>query len=149
MYKKILVPIDGSRTSEVGLREAIRLAADSKQATIRLLHVLEPLPALQGMEVTVTDELITNMLQFGDKILEKAKAVVEDSGIRAETVFHKETQERAADGIAEEARKWNADIIVMGTHGRRGLSRVVLGSDAEAAVRSVTIPVLLVRAPDK
>ena len=149
MYRKILVPIDGSRTSELGLREAIRLGACDKRATIRLLHVLEPLPALQGMEVAVTEELITNMLQFGDKILKKAKALVEGSGLRAETVFLKKSQQRAADGIAAEARRWKADIIVMGTHGRRGLSRVVLGSDAEAAVRSAAVPVLLVRSPGK
>jgi nucleotide-binding universal stress UspA family protein len=52
---------------------------------------------------------------------------------------------RVADVILNEARKWRADVIVMGTHGRRGISRTLLGSDAEAVVRSATAPVLLVR----
>jgi nucleotide-binding universal stress UspA family protein len=52
----------------------------------------------------------------------------------------------AAEAILRDARKWGADLIVMGTHGRRGLRRVVLGSDAEQVVRMSKVPVLLVRA---
>lgn len=55
---------------------------------------------------------------------------------------------RVADVIVREARKWKADLIVMGTHGRRGIGRVVLGSDAEAVLREARVPVLLLRAPD-
>jgi nucleotide-binding universal stress UspA family protein len=62
-YKRILVPIDGSRG-----------------ATIRLLHVLEPLPALQGMEVIITETLLDNMTSFGEKILQNAQAIVESHG---------------------------------------------------------------------
>jgi len=52
-----------------------------------------------------------------------------------------------ADLIIEEARKWRADLIVLGTHGRRELSRVIMGSDAETVVRETTLPVFLVRSP--
>jgi nucleotide-binding universal stress UspA family protein len=52
---------------------------------------------------------------------------------------------RAADAIVEEAGKWKADVIVLGTHGRRGLRRALLGSDAEEVVRNASVPVLLVR----
>lgn len=145
-YKRILVPIDGSRAAEAGLREAMKLASGSRGATIRLLHVLEPLPALQGMEVIITDTLLDNMTSFGEKILHNARAMVESHGIRAETVFRKKPLQRAADGITAEIRKWKADVVVMGTHGRRGLSRVVLGSDAETVVRMSNVPVVLVRA---
>ena len=55
MYKRILVPIDGSRTAAAGLREAIRLASGAAGTTIRLLHVMDPLPAVQGMEAIITD----------------------------------------------------------------------------------------------
>ena len=146
MYKRILVPIDGSRAAEAGLREAVRLASGSRDATIRLLHVLEPLPALQGMEVIITDALLDNMTSFGEKILQNALAIVESHGIRAETVFRRKSPQRAADGIMAEIRKWKADVVVMGTHGRRGLSRVVLGSDAEMVVRMSSVPVVLIRA---
>ena len=141
------MPVDGSPAADAGLREAIRLAAGHPDSTIRLLHVLEPLPALQGMEVIITDTLLKNMTAFGHKVLENAKALVERGGIRAETVFQRRWQKRASDGIESEARRWKADVIVMGTSGRRGISRAVLGSDAEMVVRAATVPVVLVRAP--
>lgn len=147
MYKRLLVPVDGSPAAEAGLREAIKLASASRGSTIRLLHVLEPLPALQGMEVVITGALLKNMTAFGEKVLENARALVERNGVRAETVFQRRSQKRAADGIAREARRWKADVIVMGTHGRRGFSRAVLGSDADMVVRDATAPVVLVRAP--
>ena len=140
------MPIDGSRAAEAGVREAIRLASAHRDATIRLLHVLEPLPPLQGMEVIITETLLANMTSFGEKILQDARAIVESHGIRAETVFRKRPLQRAADGITAEIRKWKADIVVLGTHGRRGLSRVVLGSDAEMVVRMAAVPVVLIRA---
>jgi len=144
MYKRILVPIDGSRTAAAGLREAIRLASGGG-ATIRLLHVMDPLPAIQGMEAIITDQLIENMEGFGEKVLKNAKALVRRSGIGADAVFQKRALGRASDEIVRQARKWRADIIVMGTHGRRGVSRILLGSDAEAVVRQSPAPVLLVR----
>jgi nucleotide-binding universal stress UspA family protein len=147
MYKRILVPIDGSTAAEAGLREAIKLASTGNKSTIRLLHVLEPLPALQGMELAITGTLLKNMTAFGEKILKDAKALVERSGIRAETVFQRRSQKRPADGIEREAKRWKADVIVMGTNGQRGLSRAVLGSDAEMVARAATVPILLVRAP--
>jgi nucleotide-binding universal stress UspA family protein len=147
MYKRILVPIDGSVAADAGLREAIKLASARRGATIRLLHVLEPLPALHGMEMVITGPLLKNMTVFGKKILENAKALVERNGMRAETVFQNRSQKRAADGILREARSWEPDLIVMGTNGQRGLSRAVLGSDTETVARAVTVPILLVRAP--
>lgn len=147
MYKRILVPIDGSVGAEAGLREAIKLASGKRGSTIRLLHVLEPLPALQGREVPVTGALRKNMTALGEKILKDAKTRVERKGIRAETVFQRRVQRRAADGIEREARSWKPDIIVMGTNGQRGLTRPMLGSDAEAVAHAANVPILLVRAP--
>jgi nucleotide-binding universal stress UspA family protein len=147
MYKRILVPIDGSVAADAGVREAIKLASARRGAIIRLVHVLEPLPALQGAEKVVTGPLLKNMIAFGEEILRNAKALVERHGVRAETVFQRRSQNRAAEGIEREARSWEPDVIVMGTNGQRGLSRAVLGSDAETVARSVTVPILLVRAP--
>lgn len=145
MYKRILVSIDGSRTAAAGLREAIRLVSGNSQARICLLHVMDPLPAMQGMEMLVTDQLLENMEEFGKKILKDAKSLVQRHGIGVNAVFHKQTTGRTSDAIVRQARKWRADIIVMGTHGRRGVSRIIMGSDAEAVVRSAPAPVLLVR----
>ena len=145
MYNRILVPIDGSRTAAAGLREAIRLASGNTRATIRLLHVMDPLPAMQGMELLITDQLIENMEQFGARVLKDAKSLVQRHGIGVDTVFQKQALGRTSDAIVRHARKWRADLIVMGTHGRRGVSRIVLGSDAEAVLRTAPAPVLLVR----
>src|SRR5688572_888548 len=128
MYKRILVPIDGSVAADAGLREAIKLASARRGATIRLLHVLEPLPALHGMEMVVTGPLLENMSAFGKKVLENAKALVERNGIRAETVFQNRSQKRAADGILREARSWEPDLIVMGTNGQRDRKSTRLNS---------------------
>jgi len=145
MYKRILVPVDGSQTAAAGLREAIRLVSGSKGATIRLLHVMDPLPAMQGMEIMITDQLLENMEAFGKKVLRNAKTLVQRQGIGVDTVFQSNALGRTSDAIVRQAAKWRADIIVMGTHGRRGISRLVMGSDAEGVVRSSPVPVLLVR----
>jgi nucleotide-binding universal stress UspA family protein len=63
-------------------------------------------------------------------------------------VMYENLTGRVADFILKEAQKWRADIIVMGTHGRRGINHVLLGSDAETVVKSSAVPVLLVRAPE-
>ena len=147
MYKRILVPVDGSVGAEAGVREAIRIASAGRGATIRLLHVLEPLPALQGVKKAVTGPLLKSMTTLGEEILRKARALVERHGIRAETVFQRQSQKRAAEGIEREVRRWKPDVIVMGTNGQRGLDGPTLGQDAEAVARAVTVPILLVRAP--
>lgn len=64
-----------------------------------------------------------------------------------ETVLLETLGHRVAELIIKQAKKWRADVIVLGTHGRRGLARVLMGSDAEIVVRESPVPVLLVRAP--
>jgi nucleotide-binding universal stress UspA family protein len=78
-------------------------------------------------------------------LLAKALARVEAAGIPADTVLIDGLQGRLYEFVAGEASKWNADLIVLGTHGRRGIERVMLGSDAENILRNSTIPVLLIR----
>jgi nucleotide-binding universal stress UspA family protein len=65
--------------------------------------------------------------------------------VKVDTLLLETLGRRVADVIVREAKKWRADVIVLGTHGRSGLSRVVLGSDAELVVRESPVPVLLVR----
>jgi nucleotide-binding universal stress UspA family protein len=64
--------------------------------------------------------------------------------VEVDTVLHEPVTKRVADEVLREAKRWEADLIVMGTHGRRGVQRLVLGSDAEQVVRQAEIPVLLV-----
>jgi nucleotide-binding universal stress UspA family protein len=72
---------------------------------------------------------------------------VRGTGVAVETVLLGARGNRVADLIVKQAKKWHADLIVLGTHGRRGVARVLMGSDAEIVVRETPVPVLLVRSP--
>ena len=143
MYKRILCPIDGSETSNAGLAEAIRLA-QLQGATIRLLYVLDTM-YLQSTGYMI-GEVYEQLRASGAQLLENAKATVTATGIGVETALTDANARRVADAIVDESRAWSADVIVMGTHGRRGVSHLFLGSDAEAVIRLSTVPVLLVKA---
>lgn len=148
MYAKILVPIDGSATSERGLREAIELATRLKSQLV-LLHVVDPYPVLMEMaSVQSFEDTRQRLLTFGEETLHKARQRASESGVASESVVREASAQRAADAIVDEAAKRQCQLIVMGTHGRRGLSRVVLGSDAELVLRLAPVPVLLVRQPE-
>ena len=147
MYKKILVPIDGSPASNLGLNEAIKLAKD-QGAKLRLFHLVDEYIAVSspdGMAFSNTDDLLESLRQGGKKIIEKAEALARRNGLTPESVMLECFGGRAADFIVEQATKWRADLIVLGTHGRRGVKRLVMGSDAEQVVRTTRVPVLLVR----
>jgi nucleotide-binding universal stress UspA family protein len=146
MYKRILVPVDGSSTSNLGIREALKLAQDPG-AKIRLVHIVDELVVVSSPDagIPMMDDLIPALVDAGKKVLAKAKSVVEKAGGTAETSLIEQFGGRAADSIVAEARKWRADVIVIGTHGRRGLRRALLGSDAEEVLRTASVPVMLVR----
>ncbi len=151
MFQRILVPIDGSTTSNRGLEEAIGLAGDQK-AKICLLHVVDELlvgdaDGVAFMPANYVDEFIQALRVGGKKLLNRAEVKVRRRGIEVESVLLETFSHRVADQIIKQAKKWRADIIVLGTHGRRGLSRVVMGSDAELVLRETPVPVLLVRSP--
>jgi len=152
MFYRILVPIDGSTTSKRGLKEAIDLSSDQK-AKICLLHVVDEMIVMGAVHPTAympssyIDKFIHSLRAEGEKLLARAEAKVRKHGIEVEAVLLQTPGCRVADLIIEQAKKWRADVIVLGTHGRRGLSRVVMGSDAEMVVRETTLPVLLVRSP--
>jgi nucleotide-binding universal stress UspA family protein len=145
-YRRILVAVDGSPTSMKGLREAIRLAKDGR-AQLLLLHVVNEFYAFASLDGFAPGvDLVPALREGGQRVLAKAKAAAEKEGIRAKTLLRETLGGPAAGSIVRDARRQRADLIVLGTHGRRGLRRMVLGSDAEAVVRSSPVPVLLVRA---
>jgi len=145
MYKRILVPVDGSETSMLGLGEAIRLAKDQK-ATLRLLYVVHDFLVAGGHGAAVyTTQLRKDLREHGEEILAKAAAAVRQQGVEAETRLMETPAGSVGAMIVEDAEKWPADLLVLGTHGRRGIRRLVMGSDAEYVVRTTPVPVLLVR----
>lgn len=147
MYDRMLVPIDGSATSNDGLGEAISLAKQLGSQLV-LLHVVEDFPiALELASVASFEDSRAALHEAGRNMLDKAASQAAGSGVRSETVLNEQTAGRASDAILEQARKQRCELIVMGTHGRRGLDRVVMGSDAELVLRGATVPVLVVRHP--
>ena len=143
MYQRILVPVDGSATSTCGLDEAIRLATLTG-ARMRLVHVIDGLTFSGGMEFASVD-IFGVLVDAGARILSEAKARVEASGVRVEVFLSETFGARVCDVVIAQAELWSADLIVVGTHGRRGVGRVLIGSDAEQIVRAASVPVLLVR----
>lgn len=147
MYKHILVAIDGSRTSELALHEAIKLAKALK-GQLRLVHVVDVSGStLYNPEYPQPAELHDAMQKGGRDVLDKAAATAAAEGIEAETklIELNTLGHRITEVIAEEAEAWPADLVAVGTHGRRGLSHMFLGSVAEGIVRVSTKPVLLIR----
>lgn len=145
MYRRILVPIDSSKTAALGLREAIRVARD-QGAKLRVVHVVDKMAIIGVAEAGMNPRpVLAKLARSGRTVLDAARRSAKAAGVDAETVLFEPVTKRVADEVLREAKKWRADLIVMGTHGRRGLRRMVLGSDAEQVVRLAWVPVLLVR----
>jgi nucleotide-binding universal stress UspA family protein len=147
MYSRILVPIDGSRTAQRGLAEAISLAAELG-STLRLLNVVDARLVIGEVSAYLPpDQLLADWRAAGDRLVTEAAGAARSKGVAADTAVRCDPALRVCDVILDEARGCNADLIVMGTHGRRGFKRVALGSDAELVLRESPVPVLLVREP--
>ncbi|HZQ74193.1 MAG TPA: universal stress protein [Burkholderiales bacterium] len=145
LYKRILVPVDGSATSMKGLREALRIAR-AEGAKVWVLHVLDEFFALSDPEsARYADVLIASFKRGGERVLARASALAKSKGVKAQTLMPEIVGGPAAAEIVRQGKKVRADLIVLGTHGRKGVKRLALGSDAESVVRSSTVPVLLVR----
>ena len=145
MYQRILVPIDGSETSERGLMEAIRLAEVTK-STLRLLNLTSDFALMVEMSGGIDFEQYREGLkQFGRNLVDRSSKLAAEHGIVSETLVRELRGSRVSQAIVDEARESRCDLIVMGSHGRRGFNRAVLGSDAEAVLRASPVPVLVVR----
>ena len=146
MYHNILVAIDGSNTAELALLEAIKLAKELK-GQLRIVNVVDVVHFVQDTEFFNQMEIWDAIRKEGKDILDKALARAHDAWSRAETkLIEIDTLgRRIPEVIAEEAQAWPADLIIIGTHGRRGISHLFLGSVAENVVRVATKPVLLIQ----
>ena len=147
MFERILVPVDGSATSKKGVKEAIAVAKLTG-ARIKLLHVWEPPFLAMGTEVALLsgEDIYDVSRSAGQRVLSDAVASVKAAGIPVDEQLQEHDGKRLCEQVAAIAAQWRASLIVLGSHGRRGLSRVLLGSDAEQILRTAPVPVLLVRA---
>jgi nucleotide-binding universal stress UspA family protein len=144
MYQRILVPVDGSPTSDSALHEAIRFA-QQHDSMLRLVHVVET-ARFFDVEQMIDYTTLQDMAQrSGEQVLEHAMATVQQAGLSAETDLLASDGQRVENLIVDEAKRWMADLIVIGTHGRSGVSRLLFGSVAEGVVRGAHTPILLIR----
>jgi nucleotide-binding universal stress UspA family protein len=147
MFKKILVPVDGSRTSRLGLEEAIQLAKE-QNATLYILPVVDEVDMLQEPSVAsgmFIDDFLRTLRENGKTILSEAEATAKKNHVRARSLIVENFSSPTSDVILNQAKKLKVNLIVLGTHGRRGIKRLVMGSDAEGVIRNTPVPVLLVR----
>lgn len=147
MYQRIFVPVDDSETSALALNEACRLAAEVG-ATVRLVHVVDLAQfGWGGAEFLDAAELQDSIKQAGEQVLGQAKQKAEVLGVNPQGAVLESWGDRLASVIIDDANKWGADLIVMGTHGLGGLMHLLLGSVAEGVLKMADVPVLLVRHP--
>ena len=154
MYKRILVAIDGSDTSDLALREAVGLAKD-QNAMLRLVHVVDGTPpayiATDASSAVALHfplaEYKKTLQEAGENLLRTRATTAREAGVNVDTKLITVTMlgERIYEAIEEQSKQWPANLIVVGTEGRRGFQRLMIGSVAEGLVRISTKPVLLIR----
>jgi nucleotide-binding universal stress UspA family protein len=154
MYKRILVAIDGSVTSDLALREAIGLAKD-QNAMLRLVHVVDVTPPAYMATETASAiavhfpiaEYQKALQEAGEKLLTTRATTARETGVNVDTklITVGMLGERIYEAIEEQSKQWPANLVVVGTEGRRGFQRLMIGSVAEGLVRISTKPVLLIR----
>ena len=142
MYKRILVPVDGSATSNKALTAALQLARDGG-GRVRILHSLDELAYLSGFEYS--GEVIKVARENAARVLDDAMAIAQAAGVPADPQLVDLPGQRLGQTTSDAARAWEADLIVVGTHGRRGIGRVLMGSGAEQVIRMAPVPVLVIR----
>ena len=139
--------VDGSDTSNLAFQEAIKLAKE-QQAALHLIQVVDETPAYMMVETPYpVADYQKAMRAAGQKVLATCAATAREAGIEADTKFAvlEVLTQRICDVINEEARRWPADLIIIGTHGRRGFNHLMLGSVAEGVIRLAAKPVLVIR----
>jgi nucleotide-binding universal stress UspA family protein len=145
MFSKILVPVDGSAASNHGLTEAIKMAT-TLGSRLYLVHIAnEFIFDYTYSTAEYATIAIDSIREMGKTILAEGVAEAKKYGVQAQAELLETIGGRTADMIVRHAKTIGADIIVMGTHGRRGFRRLALGSDAEQVLRLAGIPVLMVR----
>lgn len=145
LFKKILVPIDGSQTASKALDYALKLA-QTDQAEVRLVYCIDELSLLSNHEYS--GEIAQLARENGHKVLESGMALASTAKVKADTRLIDRVGQRLGESVADAAGEWGADLVVLGTHGRRGIGRVLLGSGAEQVMRMSPVPVLMVRGFD-
>lgn len=145
MFTRVMVGIDGSLTAVAALTEAIQLATAEK-AAIRAVSVVERVPDIVGPGPGFVDSsaLAQSLRDIAQAALERAHNLFILTGLVGETALVNAGESDVASVLLRESQMWGAELMVLGTHARHGIERVLLGSTSESFLRMSTIPVLLI-----
>ncbi|WER44701.1 universal stress protein [Cupriavidus sp. WKF15] len=148
MYRRILVAADGSHASRLATLQAIEMAK-ACDAEVKVIYVVDDSEALLGVAFIDRESLLRNIMAYGQEVLDGWSKLLGATGVRHSVALLDKpiSKGRIAETILAQADQWDADLIVLGTHGRRGFLRVVMGSVAQGVVHQSSRPVLLVRSP--
>jgi nucleotide-binding universal stress UspA family protein len=145
MYHRLLVPLDGSATAARGYREALALAR-VLQATVVLHHVVQAMDFSGEIAAAAyMVDLRKDLNEHAKELLAGASEEARAHGLEVQTSIGEAIGGAVGPAILAACQRHGCDLIVMGTHGRRGAARLLLGSDAAVVVQGSPVPVLLVR----
>ena len=149
MFKRIVIPVDGSETANKALVVALQMARETG-GSVRIIHVIEGTNySSHAMQTeSFVGDTMNSIRNAAQKILDEALALAQPYGVATDTKLFDTFDGRLADAVGNAATDWQADLIVVGTHGRRGIGRILMGSGAEQIMRQAPIPVLVIRAQD-
>lgn len=146
MYKTILVAVDGSDTSKLALQEAIKIAKNLG-SKLYILHIAdEYITNWLGASIDVSKYQDT-IRQYGKEILQAMEDQARKAGVDAtcQLIEFTDDNSRISEQILDYVAAVRAELLVIGTHGKRGVRRILIGSVAEEVIHTIDIPVLLVR----
>ncbi len=146
MYQRILLAVDGSQSSDLALSQAT-IVAKATGAEVKALFVADDSDAFFDVAYLDAKALMEGIRSFGRKVLAETAGKLEAAGVTHTTQL---VEKPVAPGqisstIVAQADAWSADLIVLGTHGRRGVRRLLMGSVSEGVVGKTNRPVLLIR----
>ena len=143
-YQNILVPVDGSEISLSAVKKAAQIAqAFGSQLTLISLVTEDPFTDVDFYPSPIMKEYFVQAYANAEKALEKAKAIAAENGVIATPQIIKGNI--SEEGILETAEKLKTDLIVMGSHGRKGFQKFLLGSFAQDVLKTTKLPVLVVK----
>ena len=146
MYERILVAVDGGPSSELAIAQAVGLAKQIG-AEVKVLFVVDDSDLFFESAYIDPNEIVSGMINVGQKALAAAARRFENAGVRCLTELAEKpvSPGNISGTIVSHADHWPADLIIMGTHGRRGVRRVIMGSVSEGVIAKTAKPVLLIR----
>lgn len=143
MFKKIYAPIDNTDVSEKVILEAITLAK-ANNAELRISHVANLEQITFGIEMIGVAELKDTLIEIGNKLLDHVKDLAKSNNLNVEVKLLESYGADLSELIVEDAKKWNADLFVLGSHHLGAFSHLITGGVVEDIAHDTEIPILLI-----